>query len=186
MTLCEGFLPTKSRLFDRMVMRGHMTRNALYLCFHKIYKHQTWHNGQLGWALPTYKVIWLLISWLHEVTWQIWNVLLCIPQNPLSSNVAEWWLSATDSHPLSHVDLCSCDRVRSHGKLKVLGEFEKYVRSKFPIFNHRLPPLFVPVRFTCTPSMYVCVIELPPLSKKFHDVCEFSNEKSVSEKWGKN
>ena len=65
------------------------------------------------------------------------------------------------------------------------GAFNKYVRSKFQIL---VPPLFIPVHFTCTctPSTYVRFSELTHSQKQFCDVYEFSNEKSGGEKREKN
>ena len=50
-----------------------------------------------------------------------------------------------------------------------MGSFKKYVRSKLPVFDPP-PPLFVPVRFICTPLppstyFYFSELPLPPLKK---------------------
>ena len=53
------------------------------------------------------------------------------------------------------------------------GSFKKYVGSKLPVFDPPPPPLFVPIRFTCTPSLpltFVRFSELPPSQIKFRDI----------------
>ena len=81
-----------------------MSRNKikpLYLHSYKSYNHQIWHNEDLGWWPPPHKTIWPLIMWSYDATGPNRNILSPISQDLLPRNLAEWWLRATGSQPLS-------------------------------------------------------------------------------------
>ena len=78
---------------------------TLYFHFPKTYKNQLLHIGYLGWGVPSHKVLWALIVWLHNVKWEIRNVQSPLSEEQLPVNLAEWWLRVTRSHLLSQMSL---------------------------------------------------------------------------------
>ena len=103
------------------------------------YFHDTWHSGDLELGAPTQKII-RHLSQNYIVIWQTRNVSSSLAQNLWASiltkwwlrlrsfylschppvALVEWWIKVTNSHPLSHTTLFSCDHVRSHHKSKIL------------------------------------------------------------------
>ena len=74
-----------------------------------IFSFLTWHNSYLGWE-----------ALAHDSMWQIRNVLSRLPRDLLPTNFAEWRLTVTGSHPLSHITIFSHVHVSSRNKSKML------------------------------------------------------------------
>ena len=59
-----------------------------------------------------------LVTWSHDVMWQIENLISPLPQGVWLSNVADWWLMVRVNHLCGHMILWKRGDVSSRDKLK--------------------------------------------------------------------